>query len=366
LNVAPPSWRLNAGWKPALHCKSGRHHDFLGLDLDNTWADNPRVKSRGFLTLFTLAAASVVAVKVPLQSSALFAQAPKPAVRLTPSEIELYKNAKTLMDWTPREIKDNPVLRKLRPPGNPDQLPTVLERVGQTCADLFQDFPRVSCDEAIVSDACRVYGINSGNTVFGPHFLVRHDFRYIVVPRPIGDSPGFEEYRTDPKGNPLDAESLKGFAVVTSDFASSFLYLSPADQQDNRFRYLGMQKIREHECLVVGFAQNPESVRSANFFYFKGQNHLVLVQGLAWIDAQTFQVLRIITWLLAPRPDIELTSQTSTVDFYPVRPSESTKDLWLPRDVQVEIQFDSVRVHNTHHYTNFKLFRVESTIKPGR
>src|SRR5208337_833901 len=25
LNVAPPSWRLNAGWKPALHLKLGQH-----------------------------------------------------------------------------------------------------------------------------------------------------------------------------------------------------------------------------------------------------------------------------------------------------------------------------------------------------
>jgi hypothetical protein len=25
-NVPPPSWRLNAGWKPALHLKLGQHH----------------------------------------------------------------------------------------------------------------------------------------------------------------------------------------------------------------------------------------------------------------------------------------------------------------------------------------------------
>jgi len=27
LNVAPPSWRLNAGWKPALHLKLGQHRE---------------------------------------------------------------------------------------------------------------------------------------------------------------------------------------------------------------------------------------------------------------------------------------------------------------------------------------------------
>jgi hypothetical protein len=31
LNVAPPSWRLNAGWKPALHLKLGQHRLFVLL-----------------------------------------------------------------------------------------------------------------------------------------------------------------------------------------------------------------------------------------------------------------------------------------------------------------------------------------------
>ena len=40
LNVAPPSWRLNAGWKPALHLKLGQHQ---ALDLEavrgTLWVD---------------------------------------------------------------------------------------------------------------------------------------------------------------------------------------------------------------------------------------------------------------------------------------------------------------------------------------
>jgi hypothetical protein len=90
-----------------------------------------------------------------------------------------------------------------------------------------------------------------------------------------------------------------------------------------------------------------------------------LFQGLAWIDAETFQVLRIETWLLVPRKDIGISSQTSTVDFYPVQPSGSEGVLWLPREVTVEAVYRGLKVRNTHHYANFKLFRVESTIKPG-
>jgi hypothetical protein len=52
------------------------------------------------------------------------------------------------------------------------------------------------------------------------------------------------------------------------------------------------------------------------------------------------------------------------VDFYAVQPSGSERLLWLPRDVNFEAVYRDVEVHNTHHYSNFKLFRVESTIKP--
>lgn len=323
------------------------------------------MKVRALVCAFVLATVSVGAVGTMLKQTAAPPQEPEPSPHLSFSEIELYKNAQTLIEWTPRQIRDCPFLHKLRSAGSQDQLPKILDRVGQTCTDLFQNFPKVSCDEEVVSDSFPAINGPPGLQYWGPHSILRREFHYIVIPRPIGDFLGFQEYRTDLKGNPLDAASLKGLPMVTSDFAASFLYLSPADQHDNRFRHLGIQTIRKHECFVMGFAQNPARVHSATFLNFYGKSYVVLVQGLAWIDTQTFQVLRVTTWLLAPRQDIDLSSQASTVDFYPARLSESESVIWLPRDVQVEILYRGMRVCNTHHYTNFKLFRVESTIKPG-
>ncbi len=153
--------------------------------------------------------------------------------------------------------------------------------------------------------------------------------------------------------------------MITSNFASTWLYLSPADQHDSHFRYFGIQTIRNRECHVVGFAQDPERVHSVGGIRIEDKSAALLVQGLAWIDSQTFQILRVTTWLLAPRLDIDLSSAISTVDFYPVQPSGSERMLWLPRDVKVWVLYRGMAVRNTHHYSDFKLFRVESTIKPG-
>jgi hypothetical protein len=152
--------------------------------------------------------------------------------------------------------------------------------------------------------------------------------------------------------------------MITSGFASTWLFFSPDERQDSHFRYFGIQTNRNRECYVVGFAQDPERAQNVGEFQIGEKSVTVLVQGLAWIDSQTFRILRVMTWLLAPRQDIDLSSQISTVDFYAVQPSGSERVLWLPRDVNVWVLYHGTAVRNTHQYSNFKLFRVESTIKP--
>ena len=321
------------------------------------------MKVRVLVSPFILAAVAIGAVSAGPRQTASDRQ-PEPPLRLTPAEIRIYQHAQTLIDWTPRQIHECPFLHKLQPAGNQDRLSMVLERVGQTGALLFHDFPQVSCDEEVGSAG----NYPDASTAFeNMRYTPKHRlFRYIVIPRPVGNALAFEEYRTDPDGNPLDESSLRDLFMLTSGFASSWLHFSAADQASSRFRYFGVQTMRNRECHVVGFAQDPARAhRVAGFLDPEGKNSGLMFQGLAWVDSQTFEILRVVTWLLAPRTDIGLTTQTSTVDFYRVQPGGDARELWLPRDVVVEAAYRDLRVRNTHHYSNFKLFRVESTIKPA-
>ncbi len=281
-------------------------------------------------------------------------------LKLSPAEIELYKRAPTLIDWNLGQVRSSPYLRGVRLGDNPEELPAILQRVGQSVTLLFKNFPQVSCDEAVSSDTSFVDTRIVHNLEHYP--TVERKYHYIVIPLPGDDLPGFEEYRTDLKGAAVNNSKPDRSYMLTSDSASLWLYLRPADQPVTRFRYFGTQVIREHECHVVGFAQDPTHVHRAAEFSGEGKRAALLVQGIAWIDAASYQILRMKTWLLAPRDDIGLDSQVSTVDFYPVVPSGSDKALWLPGDVSVEIEYQGAQFLNTHHYSNFKLFRVASTI----
>jgi len=314
---------------------------------------------RALVVLLTLVVACIGAVRARPQQPAAVPQPPEPTVQLTPAEIEIYKSAHTLIDWSPREIRKCPFLQKLRPARSQDQLPMVLKRVGQTVTLLLNDFPSGDGDEEVVSERPS----NPRRRTRSSAKLRR--FRYIAMPRTVGDFQEFEEYRTDLKGNRVDPASLSDFFVITSNFVSTYMYFSPADQYVSHFRYFGIQPLRERKCHVIGFAQEPEGAARVGTFQVEDKRIGVLVQGLAWIDPETFQILRITTWGLTPRIDIGLNSQASTVDFYPVRPSGYDRVLWLPRDVTVVTNYRGTWFDNTHHYSNFKLFRVESTIKPA-
>jgi hypothetical protein len=147
---------------------------------------------RALVSLFILAVVSIGAVSARLQQPAAPPQAPEPGIKLTPSETVLYEFAPTLIEWTPQQIRDCPSLHKLRPAASQDQLPMILERAGQTGDTVYRDFPQVSCDEVFISETS---GGKSRSTK-------PQKFRYIVIPRPVGDIRAFEEYRTDPEGNP--------------------------------------------------------------------------------------------------------------------------------------------------------------------
>lgn len=317
---------------------------------------------RALLSSIVLAAGVALAVTTIARPGGSSLQSPKPPLRLSLKELEIYRHARTLVDWTPREIKDAPALYKVHATVSQDELPEILQRVGEEGAAMNSDFRNVACDEHVYSE----WTVGSPIATFremGPNEAA-HLFRYIIIPRPADDPLMFKEYRTNPEGHPLDLGSLADLRLITTNFTGSWAYLNSSNQKESRFRYLGEESVRKQQCYVVGFAQIPDVAQNVSTFEVGDRSAVLLVQGVAWIEKRSFHILKVETWLLAPRTDIGLESQRTTVNYSPIRPAGLQKPLWLPQEVTVAVHFQSVYIRNTHLYSKFKLFRVESTIKP--
>jgi hypothetical protein len=310
----------------------------------------PRVST--ILTAFLLWTTGRTLAK-PVQSA-------QPARHASQTEIQTYSRARTVMDWTPEEIKGDPSLYKVRPDGQADKLPLILDQVGKSAAAMIAEFRNIACEERVYSEW------NQGSPILtfremGPN-EVTHHFLYIIIPRPAGDPQMFKEYRTDPKGKPIDLGSLSDLLLITTNFTGSWAYFNSSNQPESRFRYFGEQTVRRKPYYVVGFAQRPDIARNYTTFEAGGRSAAILVQGLAWIDARSFHIVKMETWLLAPRQDVGLESQDTTVNYLPIRPAGLNNDLWLPNEVKVLVHYHDIFVRNTHRYSGFKLFQAHAVI----
>jgi hypothetical protein len=314
------------------------------------------------------------------------------------ADTEVYRNVRSYVDWTLDELTAKiPDLQGLVPVADKEEaekaLPMVLVRVGENTRQFFEKVPDIASREEINTE-CRW----SDGTVERGHPQV---FQYLAVPQTQPGVSALLEYRTDTAGKPVEPTGLREGVAVTKGFASSAILFHPEIRSDSFFRYLGRQRLGEEETDVVAFAQRPGWAQATIRASVGGRAVQLLAQGVAWIDATTYQITRMRTDLLAPRPEIGLDEETIEITYREVRfPALPGTVLWLPQEVNVTIkskgrvtvirkeipvdfpgQDASVRhgssgqvktttttswqqrvFHNTHRYSDYKLFTSQSKI----
>jgi len=75
-------------------------------------------------------------------------------------------------------------------------------------------------------------------------------------------------------------------------------------------------------------------------------------------------ILKLETWLLAPRSGVGLESENTTLNYSPTLPAGMMNVLWLPHEVTVQVHYHDVFIRNTHRYSGFKLFQSHAVIEP--
>jgi hypothetical protein len=276
-----------------------------------------------------------------------------------PSELERYANIRSIVDWTLDELtRALPELKRLEPAEGRQELPLILQRVGENVEVFFRNFPNTSSLEQVTQRRWSGDGWSEKE--------ISQRFHYLALTRPAETGPGLDEYRTDAQGKQAELHGLQRGFLLTQGFVSMAIYFHPLEQPGSAFRYLGQQMMQKRQTYVVAFAQRPVTARVTGQTTIGENSVAVFVQGVAWIDPASFQIVRLRTDLLAPREDIGLKRQTTEVDFDEVRFSSVAARLWLPRKVAVRQEWKDWTFYNLHRYSDFKLFKVEATSGPAQ
>jgi len=268
-----------------------------------------------------------------------------------PSQAPSPAHVDSVVTWPlPKLFKAIPELKGLEPVESQEELPGILQKVGENVRAYFESFPDTASVEGF--STARLGGLRTDPE------RGAQKFQYLALAHTHGGCAGLDEYRTNAKGERVEPRGLTGNYFITKGFVSTPLHFYPSCQTDSAFRYLGRQVIEKRQTHVVAFAQRSGVARTPVRMQIENISTLVLVQGIAWIDSSTYQILRMRTDLLPPKIEIGPTRVTTKIEFQEVHFKESSQALWLPREVVVSTDWKGCTYLDRHRYSNFKLFTV--------
>lgn len=244
-------------------------------------------------------------------------------------------------------------LEGLDPAKDQSELKPILAAVGKNVAALYRDFQSTTSLEEIHQEKLGRNGKVSES--------IEGRFRYLCLMPSNPAIPGFTEYRKNIEADDGPPGGVAQGYMLTSGFASAALIFDPDFQPGSRFRYLGRQKMDGHETNVVAFAQIPMKAELIGKFSSGNESAPTFEQGLAWIDTQTDQIVRLQTALLKPLPELRLSEESTQIDYQKVGFTKLAQAFWLPKQVIVTVDWRGKRLRNEHQYSDFQLFNVGNT-----
>ncbi len=267
------------------------------------------------------------------------------------SEQVYYANARPYVDLPRAQLLELiPELKNLQPAPDQQELPVILQNMGRSVDDFVRNVGDLIAHEDVTQEKLNEKGgIKAKERVQDNYLILHHGYEW-------GAS---AEYRMDEKGNRLGPIGLMKGYLVTSGQALSCIGFSTVAQSQSRFRYIGEEKMDSRETYVLGFVQKPGEVTFTTVMKGTGGTEVdMLMQGILWVDKNSFQIIRMRSDLLAPRNEIRLDQLTTEVTFGEVRLQEVPNPLWLPSEVDVYIEIEKHKFRNVHHYTDYRRYRV--------
>lgn len=245
-----------------------------------------------------------------------------------------------------------PDLEGLEPATDQSRLEEILSKIGQGVDDFFRSIPNTASLEMVHQERLKKDGKVTA--------ALDQEFQYIMLAQSGGSGLGIREYRSTEDGNDAVRGGLKQGLMLTSGFASVSSIFHPNNRRGADFRHMGMKTLEGRQCHIVAFAQKPETARMVTRFVMDDRSDLALVHGLAFVDAQSFHIRRLHTYLLNPLPTVQLLKLSTEIQFQEVAFDGLSFPLWLPKEVEISVNWRGRYLRNLHSYSDFKLFNVKS------
>jgi tetratricopeptide (TPR) repeat protein len=234
-------------------------------------------------------------------------------------------------------------------PGTSCNLPEVLQKAGQRIKELVTNVDKFTATETVTHEAFNKWGFASSAKKF--------KFNYVVSMSEL--RPGLlnvEEYR--------DGDSRLGEfpdGIATRGLPALVLIFHPYYAETFEMTCEGLGHRNREPAWQIYFRQRlnrPNMIR-VHKLGMTGPAYSSPLKGRAWISADSFQVVRLETALIAPVPEIRLVTDRATIEYGPVHFQTQGLDMWLPQSAEIYYDWIGRRSHRLHRFDNYLLYSVD-------
>lgn len=240
-----------------------------------------------------------------------------------------------------------PELQGLVPATSQGDLTTLLAKVSANQDSFLYGVPNLSSQEKVTRENLDRHGWAQGLPIFTKQCT------YLIRAHATGEGIRFSEGRGERVYQKIEPDIVDGFTVA-QQFAIFPLQFHSFHQARAKFRYLGRQALDNRQVDVVAFAQELDRSQLTGVVIVNGQSVPVFYQGIAWIDPDNFQIVRMRIDLLRPRPEVGW--QKMDIGFTELRLPLVTKPLWLPQDVVVTRPTKDGALREKHEFSDYRVF----------
>jgi tetratricopeptide (TPR) repeat protein len=227
----------------------------------------------------------------------------------------------------------------------------VIWNAGEHVKELVDDLAKFDATEEVYHEELDRNGI--------PKKEVRLKFDYVVsIAEPMAGRFIVDEYRSSRSGTDEfpDEIATKGLPTL------AFIF-HPDMRDDFDMQCEGLGTWKGKSAWLVHFEQREDKPHRIQEYVVNNKGYPVSMKGRAWIDADTYQIVRLESDLSKPIPEIQLVSQHQIVEYAPVKFPKSKEELWLPKTGELTFDFRRHHYYRRHTFDRFMLFAVDTQEK---
>jgi hypothetical protein len=149
--------------------------------------------------------------------------------------------------------------------------------------------------------------------------------------------------------------------VETRGLPSMALIFHPNNAENFAMSCEGLGQWNGTPAWQVHFRQRPDKPKTIRAYRIgeNGPSYPVALRGRVWIAADSYQIVRMETDLVAALPEIRLFVDHIVVEYGPMRFKNRNVEMWLPQSAELYSDWRGKRMHRRHSFSNYMLFSVD-------